>query len=177
MKHRVLQLLHIHSSRLSTMNNSDPKHFIAADDVEAFDEPWCRVEKLCHPDTTSPQNLLLVRATMPAGEAHNFHRHPGREEVIYVLEGQAEQWVGTEKKLLGPGDMALIPRNVPHGTFNVGDQTLRFLAILSPVEAEGPFTVDVFDEQPWKTLRSPIEYPGYEPLRDESESGDREDTH
>ena len=157
------------------MNASNAKHFILSDDVQAFDEPWCHVEKLCHSDTASPQNLLLVRATMPAGEAHNFHRHPGREEIIYVLEGKAEQWVGREKSLLGPGDMALIPRNVPHGTFNAGNDTLRFLAILSPVEAEGPFTVDVFDEEPWQTLRPPIEYFGYEPLRDESDSVGGED--
>ena len=143
------------------------KSFVRQDDVQHLDEPWCHVEKLCTPDTTDPQRLLLVRATMPPGEAHNFHRHPQREEIIYVLDGKAEQWVGSEKSLLGPGDMALIPRNVPHGTFNVGDETLRFLAMLSPVEASGPFTIDVFDEEPWKSLRPPVQYPGYEPLKEE----------
>lgn len=142
-----------------------PKQFILAEDAQHLDEPWCHVEKLCHPDCTEPEHLLLVRATMPPNQAHNFHRHPGREEIIYVLEGQAEQWVGPEKRLLRVGDLALIPRNVPHATFNPGLATLRFLAILSPVEAPGPFTVDVFDEEPWKTLRPPIVYPGYQPLR------------
>jgi quercetin dioxygenase-like cupin family protein len=146
-----------------------PNKFILAEDATHLDEPWCHVEKLCVPETTAPEHLFMVRATMPSGEAHNFHRHPGREEIIYVLEGQAEQWVGEDKQLLGPGDMALIPANVPHATFNPGETTLRFLAILSPVEAPGPFTVDVFDQEPWKTLRPPIIYPGYQPLREDEE--------
>jgi quercetin dioxygenase-like cupin family protein len=148
------------------MKPTEPRPFILAENAIHLDELWCHVEKLCGPETTAPEHLLLVRATMPPGQAHNLHRHPGREEIIYVLEGQAEQWVAREKRLLGPGDLALIPRNVPHGTFNVGQGTLKFLAILSPVEAPGPFTVDVFDEEPWKTLRPPVPYPGYQPLRD-----------
>lgn len=130
------------------------------------DQPWCHVERLSDPQTVAPEHLLLVRATMPAGEAHNFHRHPGREEIIYVLDGLAEQWVGREKRILNPGEMAYIPRDVPHATFNAGTLSLQFLAILSPVEAEGPFTVDVFDEEPWVTLRPPISYAAYVPQRE-----------
>jgi quercetin dioxygenase-like cupin family protein len=148
------------------MNQPNLKRFVLADDVEHLDEPWCHVEKLCNPESTGSQRLILVRATMPPGEAHNFHRHPDREEIIYVLEGTAEQWVGREKSLLGPGDVALIPANVPHSTLNVGETTLRFLAILCDADTDGPFTVDVFDEEPWKTVRPPLDYPGYEPLRE-----------
>ena len=73
-------------------------------------------------------------------------------EIIYVVEGCAEQWVGKEKRLLNLGEMALIPANTPHATFNPGPATLAFLAILSPVEAPGEFTVDVFEEEPWRTI-------------------------
>ena len=148
------------------MDGPRPKRFVLANDVNHLDEPWCHVEKLCDPDSTGSKRLILVRATMPPGEAHNFHRHPGREEIIYVLEGTAEQWVGQEKRLLNPGDVALIPADVPHATYNVGESTLRFLAILSPTETGGMFTVDVFDEEPWKTVRPPMDYAGYEPLRE-----------
>jgi hypothetical protein len=30
---------------------------------------------------------------------------------------------------------------------------MTFLAILSPAEAEGPFLVDCYDEEPWRSLR------------------------
>ena len=148
------------------MNQPIPKQFVLADDVDHLDEPWCHVEKLCNPESTGSRRLILVRAAMPPGEAHNFHRHPGREEIIYVLEGTAEQWVGSQKSLLAPGDVALIPVNVPHSTFNAGETTLRFLAILCDAETDGPFTVDVYDEEPWKTIRPPMDYPAYEPVRD-----------
>ena len=134
------------------------KHFITGAEVEHGDFPWCHVEWMSKPELVGAQELLLVRATFPAGEAHNFHRHPAREEIIYVLAGRAEQWVGAEKRLLGPGELAHIPKNTPHATFNPGPEPLKFLAILSPVEAPGEFTVDVFHEEPWVTLCPPKKY-------------------
>ena len=134
--------------------------YITASEVQHGSFPWCTVEWMSNPELVGARDLLLVRATFPAGEAHNFHLHPGREEIIYVLEGEADQWVGREVRRLKAGEMAHIPKNTPHATFNPGPATLKFLAILSPVEAPGEFTVDVFNEEPWVTLRPPIRYPG-----------------
>ena len=58
-----------------------------------------------------------------------------------------------EMKLLGPGESAHIPMDVVHGTYNAGDTTLVFLAILSPAKIEGPPLIDMKDEEPWKSLR------------------------
>jgi quercetin dioxygenase-like cupin family protein len=139
--------------------------FIQARDVRHLDFPWCHVEELSTVETVGAERLLMVRATMPSGNGHNFHRHPGREELLYILEGWAEQWVGQDKRLLGVGDMAHVPPDVPHATFNSGPGVLRFLAVLSPVETKGPFTIDVFDEEPWTTLRPAIVYPGNKPSK------------
>ncbi|MGZ8939882.1 MAG: cupin domain-containing protein, partial [Limisphaerales bacterium] len=62
--------------------------------------------------------------------------------------------VDREKRTLHPGEMAHIPRNTPHATINPGTVPLKFLAILSPVEAPGEFAVDVYDQEPWRTLMS-----------------------
>jgi quercetin dioxygenase-like cupin family protein len=127
-------------------------HFVTAENVQHGDLPWCHVEWMSSPQLVGARDILVVRATFESGKAHRFHTHPGREEVIYVLEGTAEQWVGTEKRLLNPGEMAHIPRNTPHATYNSGGSVLKFLAILSPVDAEGEFAVDVYDEEPWRSL-------------------------
>jgi quercetin dioxygenase-like cupin family protein len=132
--------------------------FITKTEVEHADFPWCHVEWMSNAALTGAQQLLLVRAEFPPGEQHNFHLHPAREEIIYVLEGTAEQWVGQEKRLLGPGEMAHIPAGLAHATKNVGSVPLKFLAILAPSDAEGDFTVDVFDEAPWCSLLPPIAY-------------------
>lgn len=132
--------------------------FITSEEVEHGDFPWCHVEWMCNPALTDARQLLLVRATFPPGEQHNFHLHPNREEIIYVLEGEAEQWVGEEMKRLTAGSMAMIPAGIPHATRNSGEVPLKFLAILSPTEAEGEFTIDVFHKEPWTTLLPPIDY-------------------
>lgn len=128
------------------------EHFVTSQNLRHTDFPWCHVEIMSNVETVGARQLILVRATFPPGETHKFHRHPGREEIIYILEGCADQWVGTEKRRLSAGEMAHIPEDLPHSTHNPGPQTLKFLAILSPVDAPGEMTVDVFEEEPWKSL-------------------------
>jgi quercetin dioxygenase-like cupin family protein len=130
-------------------------HFVTAANVQHGDMPWCHVEWMSNPEIVGAKDILLVRATFPPGQAHKFHTHPGREEIIYVLSGVAEQWVGKEKRRLGPGEMAHIPKDTPHATVNPGPGELKFLAILSPVNAPGEFAVDVFEQEPWRSLMKP----------------------
>jgi len=132
--------------------NPLPTRFVTAREVQVEVQPWCTCEWLCRPGLVDAEHLLLVRAHMPPGEAHLFHRHPSAEEVIYVLEGRAEQWVGRERRVLGPGDVAHIPTDVVHATLNAGDGVLRFLAILSPARFDGPPTIDVAGEEPWLSI-------------------------
>jgi quercetin dioxygenase-like cupin family protein len=128
--------------------------FVSSQDVEVEELPWGPHEWLCRPGLTEARELLLVRVRMPPGKGHAFHRHPAMEEVIYVVSGVAEQWVDRDARQLGPGDIAHIPADVVHGTYNAGDETLVFLAILSPATVDGPALIDVSNHAPWNTLRS-----------------------
>lgn len=56
-------------------------------------------------------------------------------------------------RVVGPGDAIYIPAGTVHATYNTGSETLEFLAILTPAKAPGPDTVDVSEEEPWKSLR------------------------
>jgi quercetin dioxygenase-like cupin family protein len=96
----------------------------------------------------------MVRATIEAGRSHPFHRHPTCEEIIYVVSGQAEQWVEDEYRILKAGEMALIPQDAVHGTYNPFDEDVTFLAILSPLEGGEPNIVDVSKESLWTNLRA-----------------------
>ena len=135
-----------------------PARFITRTELQVEPSPWGPHEWMCRPGLTDAEHLLMVRVLMPAGTAHQFHRHPTMEEIIYVISGTAEQWVDREKRLLGPGDMAHIPMDVVHGTYNTGSDVLVFLAILSPATFEGPALVDVHDEEPWRTLHAPMTF-------------------
>jgi quercetin dioxygenase-like cupin family protein len=130
--------------------------FVTKSEMQVDPSPWGPHEWLSRPGLTEAEQLLMVRVLMPPGCAHQFHRHPAMEEIIYVVSGTAEQWVDRENRLLGPGDTAHIPIGVVHGTYNAGSDTLVFLAILSPAKFEGPALLDVHLEEPWRSLRAPI---------------------
>ena len=136
------------------MSSSAPHRFVTDREKEVELLPWGPHDWLCRPGLTAAEDLQLVRVHMPPGAGHAFHTHPELEEIIYVISGKAEQWVGQESRVLGPGEMAHIPRGEVHGTYNVGEETLLFLAILSPARSEGPAVVDVSQEEPWRSLRS-----------------------
>lgn len=131
--------------------------FVTEEEMEVEQLPWGPHDWLCRPGITDAEDLLLVRVHMPPGEAHKFHKHPEMEEIIYVLSGTCEQWVDREMQILKPGQIAHIPKDVVHGSYNAGDDTLELLAILSPAKIEGPPLVDVSEEEPWKSMRDSSE--------------------
>jgi quercetin dioxygenase-like cupin family protein len=130
-----------------------PLRFVTAREMKVEHLPWGAHDWLCRPDIVEAENLLLVRVHMPPGKGHAFHRHPEMEEIIYVLDGRAEQWVDREKRLLSAGQTAHIPKDMVHGTYNEGSDMLSFLAILSPARIQGPALVDMSQEEPWRGLR------------------------
>jgi quercetin dioxygenase-like cupin family protein len=116
--------------------------------------PWGKHWWLSEPSLTGTRLLTLVRVTMRPGTGHRFHYHPHREEIIYIVDGVAEQWVDREKRRLKAGDCAFISKKVVHAIFNSSKKPMTFLAILSPAKARGPFLVDCYEEEPWRSLRS-----------------------
>jgi len=141
-----------------SMSATEPSRFIQIDHAARETNAWTHNEWLCRPDLVDADKLLLVRANMDPGHCHPFHFHPHREEIIYVIYGRAEQWVGEEMRLLSAGEMAHIPAGVVHATYNPHEEPLVFLAILSPAklpeaQAADPDPVDVSEQMPWSALR------------------------
>jgi len=98
--------------------------------------------------------IVAIEATFLPGKCHDFHRHPGQEEVIYVIEGTIEQRLEQEKHVLSAGDSVVIPASAVHATFNDGDETAKILAILSPSVGDDGYGVeDMAAEEPWASLR------------------------
>ena len=128
-------------------------HFVTKDRAQVEVLPWGPHHWLCKPGLVDNDRLALVRVHMPPGTGHAFHRHPTLEEIIYIVEGRAEQWVDQTRQVLEAGEMAHIPVNMVHGTYNPFDEPMVFLAILSPGQLDGPPPVDVSHEEPWCSLR------------------------
>ncbi len=138
--------------------SDSPARCVQIDDAARETNPWTNNEWLCRPDLVEADKLLLVRANMDPMHCHPFHFHPHREEIIYVIYGRAEQWVGNEYRILKAGEMAHIPAGVIHGTFNPHQEPLVFLAILSPAKLPEDLAAvtdpqDVSAQEPWASLR------------------------
>ncbi len=130
------------------------RHFVTGAEAFQRNVPWALEEWLCSSDVVQNEYLLLVRVNIEPGRAHAFHKHPTREELLYVLSGRAEQWVSQERRILKPGEVAFVPMGEVHGTYNPFPEKLVFLAILSPAQAPEPALVDVSGEEPWRSLRN-----------------------
>jgi quercetin dioxygenase-like cupin family protein len=131
--------------------------YVTTGKAEVEFAPWGRHLWHCRPGFTDTKQLMLVRVTMPPGTGHQFHRHPAREEIIYILDGKGEQWVDRECRQLKAGESAFIGRNIVHAIYNSSRKDVTFLAILSPAVAKGPFLIDCYQDEPWCCLREPFE--------------------
>lgn len=128
--------------------------FIDADLAEVTEVPWGARAVLSSPSLTGAGQLVMLRVTLRPGGFHAFHRHPEQEEMLFVLEGTVEQWVGTERRVISGGDACFIPRDLPHASFNESDHDVRLLAVLGPaVGPTGHTMVDVSTDEPWASLR------------------------
>jgi quercetin dioxygenase-like cupin family protein len=138
---------------MSTIQSPPAWRFVSFNETEVEKLPGKTHHWYCKPGMVKETGLMFVRAHLPPGEAHKFHYHPQMEEILYILSGTAEQWVEGEKRMMRAGDSLYLPARVVHGTYNTGNETLDFLAILSPANSEGPVTIEVGDQEPWKSLR------------------------
>ena len=73
----------------------------------------CWFEQWCEPGHGAPTHLHSV------------------EEVLCVVEGQADVWIGDTHATLGPGQLAIVPAGRKHGFCNVGAGTLRIQSTLA----------------------------------------------
>jgi len=133
--------------------NIQTRRFVTSAEKVLHQSPWALEEWLCRADVVPNHELLMVRVNIEPGRGHAFHTHPHREEIIYVVSGRAEQWVGREQRFLEPGDMALIQKGEVHGTYNPFKEKLVVLAILAPSGAPEPALVDVSKDEPWASMR------------------------
>lgn len=107
-----------------------------------------------NPEITALADTILVKVVIPVGGGHDFHRHPEMNETLYVIKGQAEQWVEDEMQILTSGDSVYIDPNVVHATINAGDEELEFLAILAPSAGWEAGMIDESENLPYSTYRT-----------------------
>jgi oxalate decarboxylase/phosphoglucose isomerase-like protein (cupin superfamily) len=111
--------------------------------TSAFD--WGEIKFLCEPALCRAAHLTVGHVRLAPGQGHFRHNHPGSEEILFVLRGEGEQMVETDREENGgtpeffrvrAGDLVHIPAWVYHQTVNTGADTMELLAVYSPCGPE-----------------------------------------
>lgn len=71
--------------------------------------------------TIKGSKIEVGRYRYPAGTGAKPHRHP-QEQVINILAGKLRVRVGSEERILGPGEAVLIPPNTEHEASTVDSE-------------------------------------------------------
>ena len=129
--------------------------FVTKGDIEREQLDWGGIGWISRPELTGAKQLTVMDVSLEPGFGHDFHKHPGQEEVIVVQSGRIEQWLEREKQELGLGEAVYIDADVIHASFNVGQETARLTVTLGPSAGDGGYeSVEVAGEEPWASLRS-----------------------
>lgn len=98
---------------------------------------WGAIKWLVSPSTTPGAQMTFGEVLLLPGKGHDRHNHPGAEEVLYILSGEAEQMVNDEPPFpVRAGDVLYIPTGAYHSTINTGWEPVRLIAIYNPGGSE-----------------------------------------
>lgn len=83
----------------------------------------------------SGAKVMMVMNEIQPGTGPNPHSH-SHEQMLYIIKGRAEVGVGDQKWIFGPGDVMVIPPDVPHVLKVLGDEPVLNLDVFSPIREE-----------------------------------------
>ena len=73
------------------------------------------------------ESVALGYVSVDSGQSTHTGFHNDEEEIYVILKGGAVLMIGDEKKEVGPGSVAYIPRNHKHKMTSVTEEKLEYL--------------------------------------------------
>jgi mannose-6-phosphate isomerase-like protein (cupin superfamily) len=81
----------------------------------------------------------IVESVIPPLMGPPPHIHRNEDEIFYIVDGKFEILCGDESFTATTGDLAVLPRNLPHSFRNIGKTEGRVLTTISPGGLESFF--------------------------------------
>ena len=75
---------------------------------------------------------ITANIASSTGNEAKLHTQPEHDEIVIVIDGEAEFRVGEEVRRIGPGDFVFIPRNTIHGRVRTITESMSALSIYAP---------------------------------------------
>ena len=110
-------------------------------DVDAFGFDWGQLSVTLGPEVNGAKRFSAAVVTVPPGQGHAPHNHPGSEEIIHILKGEGEQMVEDEAgnphtRTVRAGCSVFIPESRFHSTRNTGAEEMQIFVVYSPAGPE-----------------------------------------
>ncbi len=110
-------------------------------DGDAFGFDWGQLSVVLGPKVNDAQKFSAAVVTVPPGQGHSRHNHPGAEEIIYILEGTGAQMVEDAAEVphtetVRAGCCVFIPESRFHSTLNTGAVEMKIFVVYSPAGPE-----------------------------------------
>ena len=75
---------------------------------------------------------ITANIASSSGGGSKLHTQPAHDEIVIVIDGEAEFRVENEVRRIGPGDLEFIPRNTLHGRVRTITESMSALSIYAP---------------------------------------------
>lgn len=75
---------------------------------------------------------ITANIASSSGGGSKLHTQPNHDEIVIVIEGEAEFRVGDETRHVRPGDFIFIPRYTLHGRVRTITESMSALSIYAP---------------------------------------------
>jgi len=90
-----------------------------------------QVEVLLRGQDTADR-LAICRIHAQPGDGVPLHRHIREDETFIVIDGRLRVIVGERETVVGPGAVAMLPQDVPHGWWVAGEEPASFYVLGTP---------------------------------------------
>ena len=110
-------------------------------DVDAYGFDWGQLSVVLGPKANGAKMFSAAVVTVPPGQGHARHNHPGAEEIIHILRGEGEQMVEDEEgrphsQAVRAGCTVFIPESRFHSTLNTGAGEMQIFVVYAPAGPE-----------------------------------------
>jgi quercetin dioxygenase-like cupin family protein/DNA-directed RNA polymerase subunit RPC12/RpoP len=112
-------------------NNMNKIQAVKISDVQEFN-----ADKFLKKNPLPTDKLVFNTYFFKPRQILPFHKHPGSDELFYIIDGTGEFTVGNDSSMVGPGSVVYGPADVFHGLVNSGNSNMVVITVQAPKPVE-----------------------------------------
>ncbi|MBX7210694.1 MAG: cupin domain-containing protein [Verrucomicrobiaceae bacterium] len=117
---------------------------VKGSEPEVLEMPWGTLTWHVSRALGNSAVMTFGRATIRPGMKNPRHRHPNCDEILHVITGSIEHWLGEESFILQAGDTISIPAGVWHQARALGEAEAVMAICFSSADRE----TEIDEERP-----------------------------